>query len=76
MGSRFSNGLGYQMLCEPLIEFWETDTHLKVRDSCHVLTFSGRGVTQLVGIVDQRMKELKNKVITMVKVLWRSDRIE
>ena len=28
---------------------------------------------QLVGIVDQRIKELKNKIIPMVKVLWRSD---
>ena len=28
-----------------------------------------------VGIVDQRMKELWNKVIPMVKVLWRSDTI-
>ena len=31
---------------------------------------------QPVGIVDQRVKELKNKVILMVKVLWRSDRVE
>ena len=31
---------------------------------------------QPVGIMDQRMKELKNKVIHMVKVLWRSDRVE
>ena len=31
---------------------------------------------QLVGIVDQRMKELRNKVIPMVKVLWRSDKVE
>ena len=31
---------------------------------------------QPVGIVDQRMKELKNKVIPMVKVLWRSDIVE
>ena len=31
---------------------------------------------QPVGIMDQRMKELKNKVIHMVKVLWRSDRAE
>ena len=31
---------------------------------------------QLVGIVDQIMKELRNKVIPMVKVLWRSDRVK
>ena len=30
---------------------------------------------QPIGIVDQRMKKLKNKVIQMVKVLW-SDRVE
>ena len=31
---------------------------------------------QLVRIIDQRMKELRNKVILMVKVLWRSDTVE
>ena len=31
---------------------------------------------QLVGIVDQKLKELRNKVILMVKVLWKSDTIE
>ena len=31
---------------------------------------------QLGGIVDQRMKELRNKVIRMVKVLWKSDIVE
>ena len=31
---------------------------------------------QPVGIVDQRRKELRNKVIPMVKVLWRNDRVE
>ena len=31
---------------------------------------------QLVGIVDQGMKELRNKIISMVKVLWRSDTVE
>ena len=31
---------------------------------------------QPVEIVDQRMKELRNKVIPMVKVLWRTDTIE
>ena len=31
---------------------------------------------QPVGIVDQGIKELRNKVISMVKVLWRSDNIE
>ena len=31
---------------------------------------------QPVGIVNQRMKELRNKVISMVKVLWRSDTVE
>ena len=31
---------------------------------------------QPVGIVDQMMKELRNKVILMVKVLWRNDRVE
>ena len=30
---------------------------------------------QPVGIINQRMKELRNKVIPMVKVLWISDRI-
>ena len=31
---------------------------------------------QLVGIVDQEIKELRNKVIPMVKVLWKSDTVE
>ena len=31
---------------------------------------------QPIGIVDQRMKELRNKVILTVKVLWRSNRVE
>ena len=31
---------------------------------------------QLVGIIDQKWKELRNKAILMVKVLWRSDTIE
>ena len=26
--------------------------------------------------MDQRMKELRNKVIPMVKVLWKSDRVK
>ena len=35
------------MPCGPLIEFRETKTHLRVPGGCHVLTFSGRGVTPL-----------------------------
>ena len=31
---------------------------------------------QLVEIMDQRMKKLRNKVILIVKVLWRSNRVE
>ena len=31
---------------------------------------------QLVGIIDQKLKELKNIVIPMVKVLWKRDTIE
>ena len=31
---------------------------------------------QPVGIVDQEIKELRNKVILMVKVLWKSDTVE
>ena len=31
---------------------------------------------QPVAIVDQEMEQLRNKVIPMVKVLWRSDAIE
>ena len=31
---------------------------------------------QLVGIVGQRMNELRKKIIMMVTVLWRSDTIE
>ena len=31
---------------------------------------------QPVGIVDQEIKELRNKVIPMVKVLWKSDTVE
>ena len=31
---------------------------------------------QLVGIVNQRMKVLRNKVIPMIKVLWRSNIVE
>ena len=30
----------------------------------------------LVRIVDQRMKELRKKVISMVKVLWRNNTVE
>ena len=31
---------------------------------------------QSVAIVDQEMKQLRNKVISMIKVLWKSDTIE
>ena len=31
---------------------------------------------QPLGIIDQKFKELRNKVISMVKVLWRSDTVE
>ena len=31
---------------------------------------------QPVGIVDQGIKELRNKTISMVKVLWKSDTVE
>ena len=31
---------------------------------------------QPMGIIDQKLKELRNKVILMVKVLWRSDTVE
>ena len=31
---------------------------------------------QPVGIIDQKLKELRNKVIPMVKVLWRNDTIK
>ena len=31
---------------------------------------------QPVGVIDQKLKELRNKVIPMVKVLWKSDTIE
>ena len=31
---------------------------------------------QLIGMVDQRMKVIRNKVISMVKMLWRSNRVE
>ena len=31
---------------------------------------------QPVRIMDQRMKVLRNKVIPMVKVLWKSDKVE
>ena len=31
---------------------------------------------QPVGIVDQRMKEKRKKVIPMVKVLWQNDTVE
>ena len=30
---------------------------------------------QSMGIVDQKLKELQNKVISMVKVLWKSDTV-
>ena len=29
-----------------------------------------------VGIADQKLKELRNKVISIVKVLWKSDIVE
>ena len=31
---------------------------------------------QPVGSLDQREKVLRNKVVPMVKILWRSDRVE
>ena len=31
---------------------------------------------QPVGIVDQEIKELRNRIIPMVKVLWKSDTVE
>ena len=31
---------------------------------------------QPVGIVDQEIKELRNKIISIVKVLWRNDTVE
>ena len=31
---------------------------------------------QLMGIIDQKLKELRNKVISMVKVLWKSNIVE
>ena len=31
---------------------------------------------QPIGIVDQKLKELRNKIIPMVKVLWRSNIVE
>ena len=31
---------------------------------------------QPIGILDHREKVLRNKVVLMVKVLWRSDRVE
>ena len=54
-----------------------------VSDPCHILeappfelnedlTFE----IQPVGIVDQGIKELRNKAILMVKILWKSDTIE
>ena len=54
-----------------------------ISDPSHVLKVSPIGLNedlsfevQLVRIVDQRMKELRNKVIPMVKVLWRSDTVD
>ena len=48
------------VLDAPLVEFRE-DLYFEV---------------QPIGIVDQRIKELRNKIIPMVKVLWRSERVE
>ena len=31
---------------------------------------------QPVGIIDQKLKELRNKTISMVKVLWRSNTVK
>ena len=31
---------------------------------------------QPVGIIDHKLKELRNKVILMIKVLWQSDIVE
>ena len=54
-----------------------------ISDSSHVLEAPSIELNddlsfevQPVGIIDQRMKELRNKVIPMVKVLWRSDTVE
>ena len=45
LGSRFSNRLGYQMPCGPLVEFRETETHSRAHDDCHVSTSHGQGMT-------------------------------
>ena len=48
--NRYSNELGYLMLCESLDGFREIGTHLRAHGGCHVLTFfgSGRDVTTMV----------------------------
>ena len=54
-----------------------------VSDSSHILEVPPVGLKedlsfkiQPVAIVDQEMKQLRSKVIPMVKVLWRSDLLE
>ena len=36
--SVYLNGLSYQMSCGILVEFWETKTHSKTRNGCHMST--------------------------------------
>ena len=52
VSSCFSNGLECQMPCRPLNEFRETGTHSRVRGGCHVSTFSGQGMTNIVIVWD------------------------
>ena len=49
VGYHLSNGLGCHMPYESLDDFWETGTHSKARDGCHMSTFSGRGMTENEG---------------------------
>ena len=59
---RFSNGLGCHMLCESLDEFWETRTHSRACDGCHVLIFSGRDMT-FNHYFDEWKGEIRNSLL-------------
>ena len=50
------------MPCGPLVGFQKIGTHSRVRDGCHVSTFSGRAVTRVEGRLDTALEELRSLI--------------
>ena len=61
----FSNGIGCHMSSESLEGFREIGTHLKARDSCHVWTFLGQGVTTWPIFHSRKKEEDLNKELEL-----------